>query len=77
MNPKVPNVSAISLRSRKSVGPVVPAPKKNKKVVEPISKVVVEKEYVSPIPFPQRLVKTKKKWMRKKGTRKYSTCSGK
>lgn len=59
VNPKGPNVTAISLRSKKSVEPT---PKSTNKVVEPTpnpdQEVVVdiekEKEYVPQIPFPQK-----------------------
>ncbi|XP_050897314.1 uncharacterized protein LOC127104155 [Lathyrus oleraceus] len=67
VNPKGPNVSAISLRSAKSFEPA-PTPEKINKIVKPIPKpnsdVVVEaekeKEYVPPIPFPHRVAKNKK-----------------
>jgi outer membrane murein-binding lipoprotein Lpp len=61
VNPKVPNVSAISLRSGKVAEP---APGKNKKIVRATSElsvvVEVEKKDVSPIPFPQGVLKNKK-----------------
>lgn len=62
VNPKRPNVSEISLIFGKNVEAVEPPSGKNKRVVKPMhdSKVVVEKAYVPLIPFPQRVVKTKK-----------------
>lgn len=67
---KGPNVSTISLRFRMTVESIKPTPKISNKVVKPTPnldyKVVIdidkekEKEYVPPIPFLQRAVKTKK-----------------
>lgn len=49
VNPKGPNVTAISLRSGNNVESLEPSPDKSKKVVEPMSgsEIVVEKEYTT------------------------------
>lgn len=68
VNPKGPNVSAISLRSNKNVEPFEPAPEKSNKIVELIHdyEVVVDtdtekaKNYVPLILFLQRAMKSKK-----------------